>query len=155
MLRTSILCSLLVTSSSLFCQPDKECRSDIELDVVFEKIEFAADTAARVKPVKDTALITGQGITPSGITCGIRDAWYRLRILNDAFTVISFTITVETEEGDIAEVVNEGENLKIHSQVIIGYRKKNEPIYLSCIKARHTSGAIRILKPLSVKTYVL
>jgi hypothetical protein len=80
---------------------------------------------------------------------------YRLRILNDAFTVISFTIDVETEEGDIVEIVNQGDYLQTFSRVQIASRKKKEPIYLSCIKAKHTSGVIRILKPITINTTIL
>jgi hypothetical protein len=147
MVRISLICLLSIVFYPSFSQLQKECKGNIDLNAVFEKVDFIPDTSATKKPVSKT---------PSGTYCpaGTRDQ-YRLRVSNDAFTVISFTITVETQEGDIAEMPNQGEYLQSGAFRMIATRKKNEPVYLSCIKVLHSSGTIRILKPITLTSVAL
>jgi hypothetical protein len=153
MLKSGFVCLLVISFISVFAQTEKECRTNLEMDAFFEKKQLPPDTTVKKRPATDTTPKQGQGITPSGFICPAGTnplLQYRLRIGDDAFTVISFTIIAETQDDDIAEVVNYGEYLQTSSLRIIGYRKKHEPVYLSCIKVRHSSGVIRIVKPLTV-----
>jgi len=146
MLRTILVCLLAIAFHPLFSQGEKECRGNIDLDAFFEKIELPPDTATAKKPFTP----------PSGIYCpeGTKTR-YRLRVSNDAFTVVSFTIMVETQEDDLAEVTNEGEYLARRSQMMIVMRKHGEPVYLSCIKVKTSGGTIRILKPITLNSVAL
>lgn len=141
-----MVCVLLITYSSLFSQIEKECKGNIDLNAFFERVSVPPDTTTTKKQVHPL---------PSGLYCpeGTRTRdQYRLRVSNDAFTVISFTIMVETPEDDIAEISNQGEYLQRSAFMMIVTRKRSEPVYLSCIKVQHTSGTIRILKPFSIST---
>jgi hypothetical protein len=134
MLRCLFITVLLLQATRLFAQPEK-CTITAMVDVRVERCECPApdDSTAKNKPLVDHHFD--------------RRA-YRLKALDSSYTILSFVVMGETQDGDIAFHTNMGETFRCATMSVWNYTKKGTR-YIYCIKARHTNGLIYSLKPLS------
>ena len=122
-------------------QVAKRCHFTVDLGVSFHWVESAMDKSKSAD--KDSL---------RGIVCvGGNTAQFQLRPLNDAYEVISFVISASNKSGDVLETTNEGSQIQPKAMMVVDFRKKNSLVYFDCIKARHKSGVIRILKSAAIK----
>jgi hypothetical protein len=145
-MRNVLIIICLFTSIGSFGQA-KECRTNLQVDAIFEKIENKVNTTvstAKIKERNDRLVFVDLAATSPII--------YRLNSSDKSYTVISFLVMAELESGDILEANCLGNTLNgwYNAMKVLREKKKDTPLFFYCIKVKNKTGAIFVLKPLTV-----
>lgn len=133
--KVCMIIALLVAGAPVQAQL---CRPNLEMEARLERIKYKTDSSKASQP---------EG---NGVSSAVRPGFRLVIARSESFTVQSFLLQVETDDGDILEVNNTGDVLH-PSGVLAIQMRRNKPIYIDCIKVKHNaSGAVNTLKPITV-----